>query len=165
MLIFPDWFMKAPNGDLCILALCAEQGPVALLNEVTGTYRKHAGGTWSAASVAKQCNDVRLTLDLLNLHFSGRYFKLLRDSDFIYTSRRCQLALKNGLRREARQDFWGAVGRFAASKPISLFLLGVSIYGSDRFVRVVYWFTAKIAVRTRIRRFFKRDRQINHDWS
>ena len=78
----PDWFEGVTYGDMCVLALYAEKGPIAYLDEVTGTYRMHGGGIWSGYSVSEKCKATQKALDTLSAHFQGRYDKVLRRRDF-----------------------------------------------------------------------------------
>lgn len=44
----PDWFLKAPIGDLPLLLLLASKGKIGYLNEVMSTYRMMSINSWSA---------------------------------------------------------------------------------------------------------------------
>jgi hypothetical protein len=143
----PDWFETVPYGDMCILALYAEKGPIACLNEVTGAYRMHAGGIWSGCSMSEKCKAIRKTLDILNRHFSGRYIKTLRDRDFRVSKMICLGGVNKGRNLEAIQAYWGSFCRFAPYMPVSYLMLG--------FLLIWLPLRTRFAVRTRVRRLLR----------
>jgi glycosyltransferase involved in cell wall biosynthesis len=153
---FPDWFQRAGYGDMCVLALYAEKGPVAYLDDVTATYRIHDGGIWSGSSASERCKTSRGTLDLLNDYFSGHYIKVLRNRDFRISERICLEAACEGRGREAKQIYWESFGRFAPYMPIAYFMFGVLVYGNKyKYVLAWHQLTRRIAIRTRIRRLLQ----------
>jgi glycosyltransferase involved in cell wall biosynthesis len=46
--ILPDWFLKAPIGDLPLMLLLATKGKIGYINEVMSTYRLMSNNSWSA---------------------------------------------------------------------------------------------------------------------
>jgi glycosyltransferase involved in cell wall biosynthesis len=147
----PDWYEMAECGDVCILALFAEKGPIICLNNVTGTYRGHAGGIWTGSSAFGRCKTMRRTLDILNEHFSGRYFEILRRRDLHISKLCCLEQVHQGAAREAKRFIWESYSRFAPHMPFSYFMLGLSIYAS---VYSTAWhrMTVRMAIRTRIKK-------------
>lgn len=46
--ILPDWFLKAPIGDLPLMLLLAAKGKMGYIDEVMSTYRLMSNNSWSA---------------------------------------------------------------------------------------------------------------------
>jgi glycosyltransferase involved in cell wall biosynthesis len=147
----PGWFENAGNGDMCLLALYAEKGPIAYLGEVTSTYRQHAGGIWSGASCAEKCKVIRKTLGVLNEHFSGRYAGILRKRDFNSSKLVCLELVHQGHGREAERIYWESFSRFARHMPFAYILFGFSVYAS--FCTAAWHrLRVRVAIRTRVKR-------------
>ena len=146
----PGWFQQASYGDMCLLVLYAEKGPIVFLNDVTATYRKHGGGIWSGGSVSDKCEKNRRTLDLLNAHLAGRYARQLRARDFCNVRLLILDAADNGLRAEARQCYWGSFRRFAPHLPLAYLSLGASLY-ENKYVLAWRRLKKRIAIRSRAR--------------
>ena len=69
----PDWFCRAPVGDLPLLVLNGLKGDFLFLDEYVATYRKHAGGMWSQgtaslAARAQRCATLVRLYELLRAH-------------------------------------------------------------------------------------------------
>lgn len=45
--ILPDWFLKAPVGDLPLMLLLATKGKIGYIDEVMSTYRLMSNNSWS----------------------------------------------------------------------------------------------------------------------
>lgn len=150
----PDWFQKAGYGDMCLLVLYAEKGPIVCLDDVTATYRMHGGGLWSGSSLSDKCKITWQTLDILNEYLSGRYAKLLRKRDFQNSRDLFLEAAGSGWQREAKQCYWKSFYRFAPYMPASYLTLGVSIYG-NKYVPAWQRLKKKIAIRSRVRRLLE----------
>jgi len=158
LVIFPDWFKQTTCGDNCLLVLFAEKGPVAFINEVTGTYRIHGGGIWSGSSMLDRWKANRENLDILGRYFSGKYSKLLRDRDFVFSKDICLNAAMNSRNQEARLVYWQSFWRFAPYRPFAYLTLGLLAY---RIMWVTQWkrawnrLTMRIAIRTHVRKILK----------
>jgi glycosyltransferase involved in cell wall biosynthesis len=148
---FPGWYEKAKYGDVCLLALYAEKGPVAYLNDVTATYRIHPGGIWSGGSISEKCKNCEETFGLLNEHFAGRYSKLFRNREMRTMIYNIPQAVLKGRGQEAKQAYWKSFRRFALYRPVAFLKLGIAVY-SDKYLPTWQWLITRIAIRTRIRR-------------
>lgn len=75
----PKIFYKASNGDIMFFSMLAEQGKAAYLDDVTGDYRIHSGGSWSGKSEADLLtNNLKVRLALLECF--PKYKKILLPS-------------------------------------------------------------------------------------
>ena len=138
--------------DVCIVLLCAEKGPIAFLNDVTGTYRFHDGGIWSGSSTVARYSAARIMLDSLNEHFSGRHAKIFGRRGFQFLEEFCLEGIASGRLVEVKKMYRESFRRFTFCVPISYLSLGVSIYGGHKYVLAWNQLTKRLAVRTRIRR-------------
>jgi glycosyltransferase involved in cell wall biosynthesis len=147
----PACFEKDGNGDMYLLALYAEKGPIAYLSEVTSTYRQHAGGVWSGASCTEKCKVIRRTLEVLNEHFSGRYLGILRKRDFNVSKRVCLELMQQGRGWEAKQIYWESFFHFERHMPFSYLMFGFSVHAG--FCTAAWHrLTIRAAIRTRIKK-------------
>jgi len=144
----PEWFERVPYGDMSLLALYGAKGPIGFMSEVTGNYRKHVGGVYSSLSLFEKHKALGKTLDLLNAHFSGQYFKVFGERDFRFSKLICRQAIYAGCGGDARKIYWESFRRFAACKPISYAALGFSIFA---------WHPLKkrVAIRERLQKLSK----------
>jgi hypothetical protein len=149
---FPEWLSRVTSCDICILVLCAEQGPIAYLNDVTGAYRIHDGGIWRGSSSLTRYKAARIMLEALGERFSGRHAKIWARHGFQFLEEFCLEAVANGYELEAKEMYYESFRRSAFSMPISYLKLGVSIYGGHKFVLVGNQLTKRMAIRTRIQR-------------
>ena len=47
----PEWMLRVPTGDWGIAMVLTRRGPLKYMDEITATYRRHSGGTWSSLLV------------------------------------------------------------------------------------------------------------------
>jgi glycosyltransferase involved in cell wall biosynthesis len=149
---FPEWLSRITSCDVCIVLLCAEKGPIAFLNDITGTYRFHDGGIWSGSSPVARYSAARIMLDSLNEHFSGRHAKIFGRRGFQFLEEFCLEGIASGRLVEVKKMYRESFRRFAFCVPISYLSLGVSIYGGHKYVLAWNQVTKRLAIRTRIRR-------------
>ena len=76
----PDWFYGLPFGDWSFHLLNAHHGPFCYIDENFGTYRVHAGGTWSTKPVSFRLPALIEGARLLDRHFDYRYHSELSRS-------------------------------------------------------------------------------------
>jgi glycosyltransferase involved in cell wall biosynthesis len=156
---FPDWL----NGlvmllDACVFALCAERGPVGYLSEVVSCWRIHAGGIWTTTSAAHQLQCNQKAIDLLDVHFSGRYHRLLRSREYQVWRTLLRSLAEGGKYREARSLYWASASRLVRLMPLKLLALGCAAYGGYWCVNHWNQLTMSLAIRTRVRRLIGRIR-------
>jgi len=152
---YPEWYEKAAYGDVCILALYGEKGPIAYLNEVTATYRMHTGGVWTGAGLGSKLESMRATMDLLNDHFGGRYSEVLQRRDFLITKRLFREVLGHGDTNVTKRIYRASISRFFPHMFMPFIALGLEIYGFQ-YLEAVHRLTMWLAIRTRIRRLLQR---------
>lgn len=72
----PKAFYKVSNGDIMLFSMLAAHGEAAYMDEVTGDYRIHGGGSWSGKSEADLLsNNLKVRLALLECF--PKYKKIL----------------------------------------------------------------------------------------
>ncbi len=103
---FPSWFWDVYCVDRPLYLLCAEQGPVGCLPEVTSVYRLHQGGSWSPQHVQNKATRGRHLFEHINDYFHYRYNSLIRKTlgeiFWYYMSE----AMEQNDRASARQMLW-----------------------------------------------------------
>jgi glycosyltransferase involved in cell wall biosynthesis len=121
---YSEAFQRAPHGDICIFALCADKGPAGYINEVTAVYRIHGQGAWSGAPLTKKIEDNRLSLEVLNDYFAGRYARLFLERDFRIATYRMREAVGRESWSEIARAYFGSFTRFIRFNPRSYLELG-----------------------------------------
>jgi hypothetical protein len=156
---FPDWLNDLVMlRDTCVFALYAEKGPVGHLNDVVSCWRVHAGGIWTTKSAADQLECNQKAIDLLDIHFGGRYHRLLRSREYQVW----RTALRSlGERRkysESRSLYWQSASRLVRLMPLKVAALGFAAYAGYWCVNQWNQLTMSLAIRTRVRRLMERGR-------
>ena len=75
---FPSWFWDVYCVDRPLYLLCAEQGQVGCLPEVTSVYRLHQGGIWSPQHVQDKATQGIDLFEHVNEYFHHQYNSLIR---------------------------------------------------------------------------------------
>lgn len=75
---FPSWFWQVYCVDRPLYLLCAEQGSVGLLPELTSVYRLHEGGIWSPVDMLDKAAKGINLFEHINKYFHYQYDSLIR---------------------------------------------------------------------------------------
>jgi glycosyltransferase involved in cell wall biosynthesis len=103
----PEWVHRMPTFDWPLHVLHAEQGRIAYLDEVLGTYRVHSRGFWSAGmSHYRSLADVETMIEgyaTLSHYLRGRFDAPIRQRLAMLYRRAADLAMSSGRHAEARR--------------------------------------------------------------
>lgn len=160
LVTFPQWLSKVSSCDVCILALHAEKGPIAYLDDVTGAYRIHDGGVYRGSSSLDRYKATRIMIDALGEHLSGRHARIWVRRGFYFLEEFCLEGVANDQLVEVKKIFRESFKRFVLCMPISYLKLGISVYGGHKFVLAWNQVTKRLAIRSRIRRLVARLKRI-----
>jgi len=159
LVALPDWLNDAGIlWDACAFALYAEKGPVGYLSEVMSCWRIHAGAVWTTKSAADQLQCNQKAIDLLDAHFGGRYYRLLRMREYQVWWTSLRSLAERGKYREARWLYWESASRLVRLMPLKVLALGWAAYGGYWCVNHWNQLTMSLAFRTRARRLIGRVR-------
>jgi glycosyltransferase involved in cell wall biosynthesis len=149
----PEWLNDVVLlWDACVFALCAAKGPVGYLNEVMSCWRIHAGGMWTTKSAAYQLECNQKATDLLDIHFAGRYHRLLRTREYQVWCTSLRSLAERGQYREARRLYWESASRLVRLMPLNVLALGCGAHGGYWCLNHWNQLTMSLAIRTRVRR-------------
>jgi hypothetical protein len=154
LVTLPDWLNDVVLiWDACVFALYAEKGPVGYLSGVMSCWRIHAGGLWTTkSSAADQLRCNQKAIDLLDAHFGGRYYRLLRMREYQVWWTSLRSFAERGKYREARRLYWESASRLVRLMPLKVLALGWAAYAGYWCANHWNQLTMSLAIRTRVRR-------------
>ena len=77
---FPKWFFKMKLGDWPLYAMVARYGKIELMDEITGAYRIHRGGTWTSMQSITRANESARMLRALDRELGYQYKTIIRET-------------------------------------------------------------------------------------
>ncbi len=126
----PDWYFRAPVGDVPVFAMLAARGPMKLLPGVMSAYRIHAGGVTAKNDFAFW-DKLLLMHDNLDKYLGPRYhslFELVR-ADLNYQIIKHALGVKEHCRLPAaRQEILAYIKKGGAIKKRHLKAIAASLF-------------------------------------
>ena len=147
-------------GDLKTIALHAVRGPIGYLHESVSVYRVNANGVYTGeVDVVKRAASQRKTLQSLDKHFAKRQHNLLVRWDYASSRNFCLESLRAGRWRTS----WLVWREFASTNGCSCWGMVAALAGEIvRFQvkQLLSLMTQRLAVKTRLRRLFRRTRSV-----
>ena len=108
---FPPWVRGLRALDWPLHVLNARFGSIALMPEVMGVYRRHAGGAWTGLPASRRCRYLLDMYEAFDTFFAGKYEKRLRPPIAHARFEHAWALAQEGRRREALCEW----ARLAAS--------------------------------------------------